>query len=197
MTALGNAAKRWDDERLALYRAGREQLLSQGYQQVSMRMFRRPSSPEPTLAPYHCQEDGMVGLGCGARSYTRRLHYSQDWAVGSPKVRGIIEAYLGRSEADFARAHHGFVLDLEEETRRDAVLSILADGLDLERWRARFGSDPVVELAELGALLDFGLIERVASVLRLTEKGLERSDAIGPFLHSARVDALMEAWERR
>jgi hypothetical protein len=34
-------------------------------------------------------------------------------------------------------------------------------------------------------------------VLRLTEKGLERSDAIGPFLHSARVDALMEAWERR
>ena len=36
---------------------------------------------------YCCQEDGMIGLGPGARSYTRSMHYSTEYAVGQTGVR--------------------------------------------------------------------------------------------------------------
>ena len=35
----------------------------------------------------------MVGLGCGARSYTRGLQYATEYAVGATGVRQVVEAY--------------------------------------------------------------------------------------------------------
>ena len=47
LTGLGRTGRvAWDDQRLACYRAGRELLLSQGYDQVSMRMFRAAHAPD-------------------------------------------------------------------------------------------------------------------------------------------------------
>ncbi|MEJ2125603.1 MAG: radical SAM protein [Alphaproteobacteria bacterium] len=43
-TGLGGRVETWDAHRLALYRAGRDFLLSEGYEQLSMRCFRRPGS---------------------------------------------------------------------------------------------------------------------------------------------------------
>ena len=40
LTGLGRSGRAWDDQRLACYRSGRDLLLSEGYEQVSMRMFR-------------------------------------------------------------------------------------------------------------------------------------------------------------
>jgi oxygen-independent coproporphyrinogen III oxidase len=71
LTGLGMSDREWDDIRLACYRAGREFLLSNGYTQVSMRMFRANRVTEAVQPVYCCQADGMLGLGCGARSYTR------------------------------------------------------------------------------------------------------------------------------
>ncbi|HKB46404.1 MAG TPA: STM4012 family radical SAM protein, partial [Ktedonobacterales bacterium] len=94
-----------DDLRLACYRAGRELLLAAGYTQVSMRMFRAAHAPEE-IGPVYCmQEDGMVGLGCGARSYTRTHHYSAEYAVGSAGVRAILQDYIARPVEWFAAAH--------------------------------------------------------------------------------------------
>src|SRR5436305_10040325 len=45
LTGLGRSHKEWDDIRLACYREGRDLLLAEGYEQVSMRMFRRTSAP--------------------------------------------------------------------------------------------------------------------------------------------------------
>ncbi|MCA9698060.1 MAG: STM4012 family radical SAM protein, partial [Myxococcales bacterium] len=85
LTGLGRRERSWDDQRLACYRAGRDHLLARGYAQASMRMFQRPDPRvDPGVDPgpvYCCQADGMIGLGVGARSYTRTLHYSEDWAV--------------------------------------------------------------------------------------------------------------------
>ncbi|MBD4029592.1 coproporphyrinogen III oxidase family protein, partial [Xanthomonas citri pv. citri] len=69
------------DERLVLYRAGRDHLLAAGYTQVSMRMFRAPHARDGDAPVYCCQSDGMVGIGCGARSYTAGLHYSSEYGV--------------------------------------------------------------------------------------------------------------------
>ncbi|CAM5494658.1 hypothetical protein SMICM304S_11357 [Streptomyces microflavus] len=90
--ALEQAA--WDEQRLRLYAVGRDHLLACGYEQVSMRMFRRADAPgESQDGPedHACQTDGMIGLGCGARSYTAALHYSFDYAVDMREIRSIID----------------------------------------------------------------------------------------------------------
>ena len=74
LTFLGKKSRAWDDLRLSLYRAGRDFLLARGYTQVSMRMFRAAHAPAARGAVYRCQEDGMVGLGVGARSYAGAVH---------------------------------------------------------------------------------------------------------------------------
>src|SRR5690606_29815681 len=75
LTGMDKLDKNWDDVRLQCYRTGRDFLLENDYRQVSMRMFRANNTPENNTV-YRCQEDGMLGLGCGARSYTREYHYS-------------------------------------------------------------------------------------------------------------------------
>ncbi|MBN9118811.1 MAG: STM4012 family radical SAM protein, partial [Planctomycetes bacterium] len=64
LTGLGRSRKEWDDSRLACYREARAVLLAEGYEQVSMRMFRRAvvrslrdRSSEPghgVTGPHYC-----------------------------------------------------------------------------------------------------------------------------------------------
>lgn len=188
LTGLGRRSRPWDDQRLTLYRQGRDFLLSRGYRQVSMRMFRKGQGLEGPV--YSCQQDAMVGLGVGARSYTQNLHYSTDWAVGRSGVLEIISSYLSRSPDSFHTAHYGIALDDEERRRRFLLLSLLSsEGLetgavaDLER--------------ELVPLWELDLIEECKGNVRLTTRGLERSDTIGPWLYSQKVKALMETFALR
>ena len=93
LTGLGRRAvsrQDWDRQRLTLYRQGRDTLRAAGYRQLSMRHFRRGDVAEPAV-DYACQDDGMVGLGVGARSYTRHLHYSYDYAVSVRGVRAVLD----------------------------------------------------------------------------------------------------------
>jgi len=98
LTGLGRRGQKAEDDlRPACYRAGRELLLESGYRQVSMRMFQAGQAPAADGPAYCCQDDGMVGLGCGARSYTRALHYSGEYAVGATGVREILAAYIAKA----------------------------------------------------------------------------------------------------
>ncbi|MCO5974624.1 STM4012 family radical SAM protein [Actinoallomurus soli] len=198
LTGLGRQGRSWDDQRLELYRIGRDHLLGLGYEQVSMRMFRRPSAGTgDDGTTYCCQTDGMVGLGCGARSYTTELHYSFEYAVGASAVRGIIDEYVRTRE--FGDARVGFVLDDDERRRRHLLQSLLqASGLRRADYRRRFGTDPAADFAaELTALADRGWLDDRTEVIRLTPDGLAYSDAIGPALFSPRVRTLMDAYEAR
>lgn len=198
LTRLGLSDAEWDDLRLQLYRQGRDLLLDSGYKQVSMRMFRRAGAPGVEGPVYCCQEDGMVGLGCGARSYTKSLHYSSAYAVGPMQVKAIIRDWLLTSDEDFGRASWGFALDEGERRRRDLILSLLSDeGLEEARYVGRFGAAPAADFPALGALEAEGLAARAQGRWRLTAAGLERSDAIGPWLFSPAVRALVEGYDRR
>lgn len=189
LTGLDRRARDWDDHRMELYRLGRDHLLANGYEQVSMRMFRLPGAVSGT--EYRCQTDGMVGLGCGARSYTTGLHYSFEYAVGPTPVRAIIDDYI--RETDFGVARVGFTLDDDERRRRHLIQSLLqAEGLDITAYRTRFGTDP-----DLGAFSDRGWLEQGETRIRLTPEGLAHSDAIGPALFSPHVNRLMESYEAR
>ena len=195
LTGLERRAADWDDQRMLLYRLGRDHLLANGYEQVSMRMFRRRGHADAGTA-YCCQTDGMVGLGAGARSYTTDLHYSFEYAVGVPHVRGIIDSYL--RETRFDVAHVGFVLDDEERRRRHLIQSLLqAEGMRRAPYAARFGTDAREDFPELADFADRGWLEETPETLRLTPEGLAHSDVIGPALISARVRALMDAYEVR
>ena len=208
LTGLGKTRVQPNDGRLPAYRAARDRLLEAGYRQHSLRMFAKPV-PEPTAPPssppphssglvYDCQSDGMVGLGCGARSYAGPLHYSTEYAVGRAGVRAILTDYVNRDPADFAAARHGHRLAEEDRRRRFVLQGVLqADGLDAAAYRAKFGSDPRADLPELLELIDRGLAEWEGDRLKPTAAGLERSDAIGPWLYSERIKALMDGAERR
>lgn len=208
LTGLGRSHKEWDDARLACYREARDLLLAEGYEQVSMRMFRLakcgllPPRAEGASARgangphYCCQTDGMVGLGCGARSYTRGLHYSLDYAVQAKSVRGIIADYLSYSRDDFAHARHGFTLNDDEQRRRYLLQSVLnVEGLSVSGYAARFGSDPGDDFPDLHAFADAGLLALDSGHWKPTPLGLERSDALGPWFFSAPVRALMAEYD--
>jgi oxygen-independent coproporphyrinogen-3 oxidase len=201
LTTLGRRGGGWqefDDRRLALYRDACERLGAAGYRQISMRMFRAARAPSVGGPVFCCQDDGMLGLGCGARSYTSELHYSTEFAVGAAGVREILAHWVARDEDSFEVADYGFLLDEEERRRRFVILSLLADeGLDRQRYAVRFGDDPLVHLPALKVLEPEGLASWQGTSLRLTARGLERADAIGPWLQSPRVRALMDEWEPR
>ena len=181
LTNLDRLGRRPGERRRALYRMARELLISEGYQQVSMRLFRRPEVRMDS--DYCCQQDGMVGLGPGARSYTQALHYSSEYAVGQPGVRAIIEDFCRRQ--DFRWADYGFALDAQEQKLR-RVLKTLLRGLPLD-------FDP--QMPRLGELVELGLAE--GQPLRLTAEGLAWSDTIGPWLYSQSVQAAMREYELR
>jgi oxygen-independent coproporphyrinogen III oxidase len=205
LTGLGRRGQKAEDDlRMACYRAGRELLLKSGYRQVSMRMFQVAQAPAAGGPAYCCQNDGMVGLGCGARSYTRELHYSGEYAVGATNVREILAAYFAKADYmvktddPFDFVDYGFRLDGAEQRRRFVIQSLLqVEGLYFAPYRARFGSEAVDDLPELARLEDLGLARRDDARLRLTEEGLEMSDVIGPALYSARVRKLMKSYQLR
>ncbi len=215
LTGLGTSEKEWDDIRLNCYRQGRDFLLSQGYTQKSMRMFQRNNvetryiaSPNvqtetryiaslQSAAPiYCCQQDGMVGIGCGARSYTDDLHYSNEYAVGGKGIREILQGYIKTPEDSFDFVNYGFQLDAEEKRRRYILLSLLShEGLSFSKYQTRFNTKAIEDFPELSELFDLNLAIEDKGILRLTQIGVEYSDAIGEWLFSAKVRELMQRYE--
>ncbi|MHB9026089.1 MAG: STM4012 family radical SAM protein [Armatimonadota bacterium] len=195
MTTLAYYAETAADQRLAAYRAARSLLLEQNYRQVSQRMFHQTATSGATGPAYCCQLDGMVGLGCGARSYTRHLHYATEYAVDRSRIAEIIRAYTERSCDAFAHADYGFMLNDDERRRRYLLKTLLlCSGTDREEFREEFGVDVLDAFPSLGELEAHRLAEMTANRICLTPAGIERGDAIGPWLYSANITRLMEGY---
>lgn len=197
LTGLGKREQDWNDHRLHLYQFGRDFLLARGYEQVTMRIFSRKNRVEEKgLPPYNSPEDGMVGLGVGARSYTRNFHYSSDYAVGRKGVQQIIHHYHEQTAQDFSQANYGVFLNQQEQQRRYVIKSLLeGQYLDLGAYEHFFGSSALVDLPLLQELEELNFLEPVTGRLQLNQAGLECSDIIGPWLYSAAVREQMAGFE--
>ena len=135
----------------------------------------------------------MIGLGCGARSYTRELHYATRFAVTQAGVRAILGHWIAQADADLGLATHGFRLSLDEQRRRFVILSLLQSaGMSLAEFD-RLEGDP----RELNELRERGWLFEHDDCLRLTEAGLENSDLIGPLLASEPVRARLREFVSR
>ncbi len=184
-----------DAMRVALYDHARAHLLAAGYHQVSLRMFRRGDAATVDGPVYCCQDDGMLGLGCGARSYTHALHYASEWAVGARGVRDIIARWIARDD-ELGVADYGVWLDADEQRRRWLILSLLSDaGVDRAAFRARFGVDAIAAFPQLDELAARGLACSDELRVALTDDGHARADAIGPWLYSPAMRERMASFE--
>jgi oxygen-independent coproporphyrinogen III oxidase len=194
LTGLERCGKRPGERRRELYRQGRDCLLSAGYRQVSMRLFRR--SDVRRHGDYCCQDDGMVGLGPGARSYTRALHYSPEYATGQTGVRAIIENFNIRDAARHASADYGVFLDQDEQKLRYFIKSLLrAEGVSPAAYTRRFGGSVADDFPQARELAEAGLLAESNGVVRLNDAGLMWSDTIGPWLYSEAVTERMSGYE--
>lgn len=187
------------DIRLELYRQARTVLTDNGYQQSSMRMFERRERDSVSKPVYCCQDDGMIGIGCGARSYTSAHHYSMRYAVGQKPIRDILHDYVNASSESFSFADYGFVLNDDERKRRFVIQSLLQlDGLSFDEYYSRFNEALLSDFSnELNELQNLKLVETVDGRMYLTETGLEWSDRIGFELYSADVKEKMNSYENR
>jgi oxygen-independent coproporphyrinogen-3 oxidase len=199
LTGLAGRSRVRGELALVCYRAAREALHSAGYDQLSMRMFRKRGAPSRRTRTDDCDgEQGMVGLGCGARSYAPSLHYSTEYAVGRYGILAILQDYIARPHAAFATADYGIVVGEPEQRRRFLLLSLMqCSGVDRKAYADRFDSDALADFPELMALVRRGLATLDAKAIALTPSGLERSDAIGPWLYSADMRQRMEGYAWR
>ncbi len=195
LTTLGKKnTQTFDEARIELYDHAKQALLDAGYRQISMRMFKRPEAQGTPGPVYCCQDDGMIGLGVGARSYTRGVHYSSEWAVGARGVRDIIDRWITKPDEAFGVAEYGYVLDTREQQRRWLILSLLSDdGLDLAAYRARFHSTPLDDFPQLAELNGYAVTD--GNIMKLTGAGLARADQIGPWLFSEAVRQRMATYD--
>lgn len=184
-----------EDLRGTMYHAARDELKKAGYRQVSMRMFRVNVSIDPCGPVYCCQEDGMIGLGCGPRSYTRELHYSNRYAIGSQTTHQIISSYISSTNESFRFSDYGIRLNHDEQKRRYIIKSVLrSDGLEKERYHRLFCSNIYQDFPFLKDLIEKGLLIDIHGMLKLTDTGLSKSDMIGPGFYSMDVKRRMKTF---
>lgn len=182
-----------DDQRLRFYSAAQERLFAHGYTQYSMRRFAKAEAgSDKPLLPYGCHDEGMVGLGCGARSYTNSVHYSTRYSVGRSATASIIADYVAAT--DYTYADYGIVLSKDDQQRRFILKSLLhTEGLALSSYAERFAASALVDYPELNLLLHTELAVIEQEVLRLTQEGLMYSDAIGDWFISSEIRTRMES----
>ncbi len=194
----------WNDQRLRLYRHGRDHLLSAGYEQTSMRVFRRigTAAADDTdgsgISEYN-QQAGMVGLGVGARSFTTDLHYTTDYAVAVPEVRRIIDDYIATPTERFRSAQWAFPMDGSERRRMYVLQHLLeAGGLRPTAYEKLFGTRFEDDFGpQLTTLRERHWLRERNGASALTPDGMAWADAVGPMFFSEHVKHNMSTYRDR
>jgi len=193
-TALYSKAQRDIDLMTKMYKMVKECLVENGYIQTSMRNFIRKDMKTDLFPEYSCQENNMIGIGCGARSYISNIHYSSKYAVSRKNINRIIDDYI--NEENFNSASYGYILDKDEQKRRYILKSILkVTGLDIDDYIYKFESSPLEDFKELSSLIEDDFLENRKNRLVPTERGLMYSDAIGDLFISDEVRYRVEKFK--
>lgn len=171
-----------------MYRAGRDELVRQGFKQTSMRRFVKANE---TDLEYSCGDETMISCGCGGRSYISNLHYATPYAVNQQKIKSIVDEYI--QATDFTMISNGYLLSQEEQERRYIIKNLMYyRGIEKEDYKHRFAQPSTV--FDFTRLIEDGFVEDRDGFIRLTSEGLAFSDDIGPMFISPGVQKRMSAY---
>jgi oxygen-independent coproporphyrinogen-3 oxidase len=166
------------DLMIKMYENAADILKKNGYIQTSMRNFILSDMKEKLYPEYSCQENKMLGLGCGARSYIENIHYSGKYAVEDKNINNIIDNYLKKENSGIAK--YGYKLSPEEQKIKYILKSILKiTGFKIEEYREKYIKDPLEDFPELDRLINEGYLINENGRIFPAEKGLMYSDYIG------------------
>jgi oxygen-independent coproporphyrinogen-3 oxidase len=179
-------------DKYALYDRVRMRLEEAGY--TCQTVVRYVKSDSSTYQQQRLEYAGVptLGLGAGARSYAPSVHYCLPYRVQSGLVSGIVRDFL---KSDFGSAQHtGFLLGPDELRRKHLTLSLLDPGISIGSYERVFGAS-FDFVAELGALMDAGLVEsQDGDFYALTRMGRKYSDVAAGVFQSERVTELYSAY---
>ncbi|MDR0431198.1 MAG: STM4012 family radical SAM protein [Tannerellaceae bacterium] len=184
------SAKAGNETLFAMYNAGRDALLRQGFKQTSMRRFVKGDT---TDLEYSCGDEIMLSCGCGGRSYIGNLHYATYYAVNQQEIKAVIDDYI--QTADFTKIIHGYLLSEEEVQRRYIIKNLMYyRGIDKSDYRQRFGDD--LPVSYFDRFITEGIIEDKDGFIRLTSDGMAYSDDIGHLFISPSVRRHMDNYKK-
>lgn len=193
LTGLGKrSSDAAQDSRHEIYLAARDFLLTNGYEQLSLRCFRRPTKTRH-IDIHRSAIDNSIGTGAGARSYTSQMHYSSEYAVGRKEIINIIESYSNRA---FGTINHGIRLNIDEQKRR-FILKSLMDGGKLypQDYHDRFGQNVFEDFTILNDFLEKNWLTKTNDTYHLSMEGMTYEDAIGVKFYSEDILTKMDAYE--
>ena len=160
-----------DDLAAEMYRTMIDEVTTAGYEHYEISNFCRPGFESRHNTKYW-SGDPYYGFGCSAHSYDgRALRWSN---------KRDASAYVDLIDASKSPVVERTNLNQEEARSESVFLGLrLMRGLNLENYRARFGTDLRNDYdADLRRLGDAGLIEIDEGLLRLTKRGALLSNEV-------------------
>lgn len=161
--------------------------------------YRRDSHDRYTLHPlngflqgdYNIRGMSLVGLGAGARSYARGVHFRNTYTTLNG--RKALQTYISNITSGRHSVESGVYLDADEQMRQYCIGHLAA--LDQVELRRLFGQSFEEKFPDLYEdMVRAELVGIEGSVLRLTEQGLLFRDLIGRQLFSPRARELEDAY---
>jgi oxygen-independent coproporphyrinogen III oxidase len=176
------------------YDIGRRLFLDAGYNQDSHDRYTLRDSSGFLQGDYNIQGLSLIGLGAGARSYSKDFHFRNTYATLNGR-KALVE-YMENMSAGRHSVESGVRLNLDEQSRQYAIGHIQA--LNGDEFLERFGTRVEDKFGDLYTdMLELDLVQRENSVWRLTPKGLLFRDLLGRQMFSPKAKALEEAYRAR
>lgn len=176
------------------YEWGRDKFLETGYRQDSHDRYTLHPVNGFLQGDYNIQGLSLIGLGGGARSYAKEVHFRNTY--DSRNGRKALLTYMENVNAGRHSVESGVYLNQDEQSRQYAIGHIQA--LDSKRFGQLFGMTPEEKFPELYEdMFRLKLVEREGTVLKLTQKGLLFRDLLGRHMFSSRAKELEDAYRSR
>lgn len=161
-------------------------LISEGYVQDTRLRFLLPKVGRYAHKDETIKGKPVKGFGSAAQSYAEYIHYRPSYSVSHCR-RDILE-YTGDIQAGRHPARYAFILDDNERMRRAITMNIRHSAFSREAFHKKFGTYPEdVFSAEFQLLYEDGFLERDGNLIKLTEKGFKRADAVAKLFFSEAV----------
>lgn len=177
-----------------MYQMAVKFLTANGYYQASMRNFVREDLKDINLGEFAGIGNKMIGVGCGARSYTSRIHYCREYFEKDENVKRALEKYIAGENV--GQVYYGIVPSESDWQRRALMRGLLnVRGVERKKYQKLFGHMPEDIFPQLKELEQLGFVSIDENFVRLTATGLMYSDSIGNLFISPEVRKRMDDFD--